>query len=627
MPRHSGPALMSPSSSRETPRQEETPESDPHPSINPPVKVKTVVLAGNPNVGKSVFFNFFTGIYVNVSNFPGTTVDIPKGQIDEHTRLMDTPGVYGLSGMSEEEEVAEKNILAGDILINVVSAISLERDLFLTQQLIDYGKPLVVALNQLDEAEARGVTINVHRLSQLLGVPVIPTVAVLEKGLDEVKQRYPEACIGNAIPDAPPPEEMIALEKDKGHQIKLYGLRRHHVNAIVSQVVSKQQDETSKGKLFSKALGALLLNPLFGLLSLGVVLLALYQIIGVWVAGDLVNLIEGEIMLAHVIPWIQDTLATVINKQSWIFTLLAGEFGVLTMSIQYIFGVLFPLVLGFYVYISVLEDCGYLPRIAVLSDAVLSRIGLNGRAIIPIILGLGCVTMATVSTRVLTSQRERTIASTLLAITIPCSAQLGVIMGLMALAGGLKGWAIYCGILSLLLLALGTALDKILPGKSSALVMDLPPVRLPSLKNLTTKTWVRTKGFILEAAPLFMLGSLLVGISQVTGFLDWVQEILKPVTVSFLHLPAETAQAFIMGMVRRDFGAAGLLFLAKIMTPVQILTSLVVITLFVPCIASATVIWKERGIKETLLVLFGSWAMAFGIGAIVARVFEWFPIL
>jgi ferrous iron transport protein B len=297
------------------------------------------------------------------------------------------------------------------------------------------------------------------------------------------------------------------------------------------------------------------------------------------------------------------------------------------MSIQYIFGVLFPLVLGFYVYISILEDCGYLPRIAVLSDAVLSRIGLNGRAVIPLILGLGCVTMATVSTRVLTSQRERTIASTILAITIPCSAQLGVIMGLMALAGGFKGWAIYCAILVTILLVLGTALDKLLPGKSSALVLDLPPMRLPAMKNIAIKTWVRTKGFLLEAAPLFMLGSLLVAISQATGWLDGIQDLLKPVTVSLLHLPAESAQAFIMGMVRRDFGAAGLLFLANQMTAVQILTSLVVITLFVPCIASATVIWKERGIRETAIVLVGSWLLAFGAGALVCRVLEPLGIL
>lgn len=588
---------------------------------------KVVVLAGNPNVGKSVFFNAFTGIYVNVSNFPGTTVDVPKGKLDAQTILKDTPGVYGLSKMSEEEEVAEKTILSADVIINVVSALSLERDLFLTQQMIDFGKPLIVALNQMDEAEARKLKIDVEQLSTLLGVPVYPTVAVQEKGLTAVRDALSEARIGNSTPDAPTGEEMRLLEIDRGQQLKLYGLRRHHINAIVSRVVIRDDSNASFSKQISKKIGHLLLNPLVGLLSMLVVLFALYQVIGVWVAGDLVDLVENQIMLAYVIPFMQHWIGTVAPQDTPFFTVLGGEFGVLTMSVQYIFGVLFPLVLGFYVYISILEDCGYLPRIAVLSDAVLSKVGLNGRAVIPLILGLGCVTMATVSTRVLTSQRERTIASTILAITIPCSAQLGVIMGLMALAGGLKGWAVFCGILVSLLLILGTVLDKILPGKSSALVMDLPPMRLPAFKNIAIKTWVRTKSFIIEAAPLFMLGSLLVALCQVSGILAGIQEWLKPVTVSLLHLPPETAQAFIMGMVRRDFGAAGLLFLSNLMTPIQVMTSLIVITLFVPCIASATVIWKERGLKETAIVLIGSWVLAFGTGAIVARVLEAVPIL
>ncbi|MBY0402538.1 MAG: ferrous iron transporter B [Cyanobacteria bacterium] len=588
---------------------------------------KTYVLAGNPNVGKSVFFNAFTGLYVNVSNFPGTTVDVPKGKFNDETLLKDTPGVYGLSCFSEEEQVAEKTILAADIVINVVSAISLERDLFLTQQLIDYGKPIIVALNQMDEAEARNIRLDIQRLIDILGVPVIPTIAVHEQGMKEVRNAVASAKIGNPTPGAPEPQELIELEKDIGHQMKLYGLRRHHVNAIVSQVVERDIHQANIGKRVSKSVGQLLLNPWIGFLSMLFVLLALYQVIGVWVAGDLVKLVESGLMLQYVIPFMQQIIGSVFPVNSPLYTLLGGEFGVLTMSVQYIFGVLFPLVLGFYIYISLLEDCGYLPRIAVLSDGVLSKVGLNGRAVIPLILGLGCVTMATVSTRVLTSQRERTIASTILAITIPCSAQLGVIMGLMALAGGLKGWAVFCGILVSILLVLGTILDKILPGKSSALVMDLPPMRVPSLKNIAIKTWIRTKGFIWEAAPLFMLGSLLVAVCQVTGLLAGVQEWLKPVTVSLLHLPAETAQAFIMGMVRRDFGAAGLLFLSKQMNPVQIMTSLIVITLFVPCIASATVIWKERGIKETAIVLIGSWVLAFGMGALVARVLEVVPIL
>jgi ferrous iron transport protein B len=603
--------------------------SEPIPALRQALKV---ALAGNPNVGKSVFFNAFTGHYVNVSNFPGTTVDIASATLDEHTTLQDTPGVYGLSGMSEEETVAEKSILAADIVVNVVSAMTLERDLFLTQQMIDWGKPLIVAVNQMDEAEARGRKINLDKLSKLLGVPVFPTVATSGKGMALVRASFQLASHGHATPDSPEPHALRELEKEPGQRLKIYGLRRAHINTILRQVVQDHTAGSSEPgahwtKRFSQQFGALMLNPIFGGLSLIVVLLALYQIVGVWVAGDLVDLIEGQLMLGAVIPAMNWLITRFTETGSIAYQLLGGEFGVLTMSVQYIFGVLFPLVLGFYIYLSILEDCGYLPRVAVLADGALSRMGLNGRAIIPLILGLGCVTMATVSTRVLTSQRERTIASVLLAITIPCSAQLGVMMGVIGKVGGLRALSVYAVILAVLMIGLGTVLNKILPGRSSSLVLDLPPMRLPSIKNVAKKTWIRTASFLQEAAPLFMLGSAIVAVLQTFGLLTMIEQVLSPVTQTLLHLPSEAARMFIMGMVRRDFGVAGLYGMADHMSAVQVMTSLVVITLFVPCIASATVIWKERGLLESGLILIGSWGLAFVVGIVLTRLMEFLPVL
>ncbi len=593
---------------------------------------KKVVLAGNPNVGKSLFFNAYTGLYVNVSNFPGTTIDVPKGDMDENTRLMDTPGVYGLSGMSEEEQVAEDAILDADVIINVVSAISLERDLFLTQQMIDYGKPMIMAVNQMDEAESRNLKVDLPKLEKLMGIPVLPTVAVQQVGLNEVRNAVGRAKLGYATPGAPEPAEIKSLEANMANRMKIYGLRRQHVNALASEVVKDLTPANSVGQLLSQKIGQALLNPVVAFLSMLLVLYALYQVIGIWVAGDLVDLTEGKFMLGEnagawpgLIPMLQGWIGHVFSEGSFLYTVFGGEFGVLTMSIRYIFGVLFPLVLGFYVYISLLEDCGYLPRVAVISDGLLNKIGLNGRAVIPLILGLGCVTMATVSTRVLTSNRERTIASTILAITIPCSAQLGVLIALMAKAGGVQAWAVYVGALFAVLIVLGTILNKLLPGRSSSLILDLPPMRIPNFKNIARKTWVRTVVFLKEAAPLFMLGSLLVAVLQATHLLVAIQTGLGPAIYAILHLPAETAQVFVMGLVRRDFGAAGLYLMADRMTSAQLLTCLMVITLFVPCFASATVIWKERGIKEGLTVLAGSWLIAFGVGAILARLLEWFP--
>lgn len=586
---------------------------------------ETIVLAGNPNVGKSVIFNALTGKYTQVSNFPGTTVDIPRGMLPDQRLLKDTPGVYGISNISEEELVAEKAILSADRVINVVSALSLERDLFLTQQIIDYQRPMVVVVNQMDEAKANGINLDLNQLEELLGVPVIPTVAVTCEGVDLVLPALTQARPGNPMADCPDAETLAQLEADPGKRLQIYGLRRQHVNAIAHSVVNRDTD--IKHPSLSKTLGKLFLNPVIGLFSGLFVIFMLYQIVGVWVAGNVVDFTEGTLMLEYVVPSIQKLVGTYLDQESAWYFILAGEFGVFTMSIQYIFGVLFPLILGFYVFISILEDCGYLPRIAVLCDSFLNRIGLNGRAVIPLILGLGCVTMATISTRVLTSQRERTIASTILAVTIPCSAQIGVLVGLMAYAGGLRAWMIYCVIIFSVLAFLGTLLNILLPGRSSGLLLDLPPIRMPSMKNIAQKTWVRTMVFLKEAAPLFVLGSLLVSLAQVSGLLLMIEHWLEPVTVRLLHLPSETANMFIMGMVRRDFGAAGLYFMVDSLTSLQVLTALVTITLFVPCIASAAVIFKERGTFESTAILIGSWTLAFGVGAVVTRLVGWTGLL
>jgi ferrous iron transport protein B len=274
---------------------------------------------------------------------------------------------------------------------------------------------------------------------------------------------------------------------------------------------------------------------------------------------------------------------------------------------------------------AILEDSGYLPRLAVLTDRFLSKIGLNGRAVIPLILGLGCVTMATITTRILGSKRERTIATAILGLAIPCSAQLGIIIGLVAVAGGLKAWLIYLITIFTVLVLVGTVLNRILPGKSTYLLIDLPPMRLPVLKNVLDKTFSKSMHFLKEASPLFFLGAFLVTMLQVSGGLNIIHQILAPLTVSLLNLPPEAATIFIMGIIRRDFGAAGLAKMAGIggvavLSPIQILTSIVVLTLFVPCIASVIVMYKERGPKEASLIWFSSWVLAFLVGGILSRI-------
>ncbi|MDP3487886.1 MAG: nucleoside recognition domain-containing protein, partial [Bacillota bacterium] len=270
-----------------------------------------------------------------------------------------------------------------------------------------------------------------------------------------------------------------------------------------------------------------------------------------------------------------------------------------------------------YILLAILEDSGYLPRIAALLDRALTSIGLNGRAVIPLILGFGCVTMATITTRLLGTSRERLIAIVLLVVTIPCSAQLGVIVGLIAPLGWQHVFTYVTAIFATFII-IGVVLNKLLPGKSSDLLIDLPPIRLPRVENVLKKTISKSYMFIAEAAPLFAIGALIIGVLEVTGALVAIQNVFAPLTVGWLKLPKEAATAFIMGIVRRDFGAAGLADMS--LTAAQTVVAMVTITLFVPCIATVLVMFKERNWKEASILWISAFAIAFLVGGIVAQV-------
>ncbi|WP_374712253.1 ferrous iron transport protein B [Symbiobacterium terraclitae] len=599
-----------------------------------PTQAKRVVLVGNPNVGKSAVFHGLTGVYVEVSNYPGTTVDIASGRMGD-VGIFDTPGVYGVSAFNEEERVARDMILQADAIINVVDAAHLDRDLFLTLQIIDMGFPVVVALNLMDEARANGMEIDVTRLSAELGVEVIPTVAVRGEGIAELKaavarvrRGIPTPEVAERMPgDLPPADAVMWLEDDPaicerlgrpgpGLREEMYRARRRRADEIAERVVR----ETSSGASLSTRLGRLTLHPLGGLLVLAGFLYLMYQVLGVWVAQDVVGITEEVWMGEYYVPWITALVGRFVQPESFLGEILIGEFGLLTMTVSYLLGLLLPLVLGFYLFLSVAEDSGYLPRIAVLVDRLMTKVGLNGRAIIPTILGFGCVTMATVTTRLMGTQRERTIATFLLSLAIPCSAQLAVITVMLAPLG-----PVYIATFIVLLLLVygvtGMLLNRVLPGSSSDLLIDLPPLRLPRIKNVLQKTYLKTKGFISEAWMFFAGGALLISILQQTGVLAAMEGGLAPVTEGWLGLPRAAAQAFIMGFVRRDFGAAGLYDMA--LTPHQTIVAVVTITLFTPCIASILIMFKERGRRQGAAMWLGDVALAILLGGIFHRVLIW----
>jgi ferrous iron transport protein B len=342
-----------------------------------------------------------------------------------------------------------------------------------------------------------------------------------------------------------------------------------------------------------------MIKPLTGIPILIGVMYLMYQIVAVFIAQTIVDFTEGTLMEEMYHPFIINLLTKIISEESFLGALLIGEFGVLTMTVSYILGLLLPLVIGFYFFLSAMEDSGYLPRVAAMVDRALGFIGLNGRAVIPFILGFGCVTMATITTRLLGSDRERKIAIFLLALTIPCSAQIAVIAILLG-SLGMNYILGYIAIMFSILVIVGTILNKILPGQSTHLLIDLPSLRVPRIDNVLKKTITKSWHFLKEATPLFALGALILGLLDLTGMLGIIQSALAPLTEGWLKLPREAANAFIMGFVRRDFGAAGLFDLT--LTPMQTLIAVVTISLFVPCIASGMIIIKEQGKKHAALI-------------------------
>jgi len=608
-----------------------------HPHNSPVVRegVETVVLAGNPNVGKSVVFNALTGTYVDVSNYPGTTVELTRGVFGERD-LIDTPGVYGVSSFNDEERVARDIIMDADIVINVVDAVHPERDLFLTLHLIDMGKRMVVALNMTDEARSRGVVLDRDLLEDLLGVPVIETVAVEGKGIEELKSAVGQARIGHADPHieeqavlmtsrvGSQAEALLVLEGDEAvaarHGVDpsdrrddFYLRRRQRVNDIVGHVRTETGEKRSVAAYLSRAM----MHPATGIPILLLLLWGMYKVLGEWVAGGIVGVLEEELMIAHFEPLVRGATGSVFAEGSVAYTILAGEFGVLTMTPTYLIGVIFPLVTGFYLLLGLLEDSGYLPRIAALADRSLSSLGLNGRAVIPIILGFGCVTMGTLTTRILGSKRERFIATALMAIAIPCSAQIAVIAALMAGTGPVYA-AAYFAVLLAIFVGVGTILARLTPGVTTDLLIDIPSLRLPRIDNVLRKTVTKVWHFMKEVTLFFVIGALAISVLYVTNALTWIKQAATPLTVGWLGLPAEAATAFVMGFVRRDFGAAG--FFMMELSPAQLLVSMITITLFVPCIASAMVILKERGVAYMAGLFVGSVGIAFLVGGLVDRV-------
>lgn len=631
-----------------------------------------VLLVGNPNVGKSVLFNALTGAYTTVSNYPGTSVEVSRGFCDidgVRYQILDTPGMYSLLPITEEERVAREILLREDpqVVVHVIDARNLDRMLPMTLQLVEAGLPVVLVVNILDEAERLGMTIDLPLLQEKLGLPVIGATMARRRGLPEVRAAIASydrrravfayapdlegdiARVASRLPgdyrldrralallllqrDEEVTELVRSTEGDGFRQVEeavktvvferrtdlhlRISLERKRVCRGLLEGVVQQQER--QGRNFGERLSDWMVNPWTGFPILLLVLyFGLYKFVGGFGAGTVVDFLEGTLFEERLNPWLL-ALADRYILWGWLHELLVGEYGIFTLAVRYAVALVLPIVGTYFLAFSIIEDTGYFPRLALLVDRVFKRIGLNGRAVIPLVLGFGCDTMATMVTRTLETVRERIIATVLLALAIPCSAQLGVILGLLSgVPGALAAWTV-C--IVLIFLVIGFLAARVVPGERPMFYMEIPPLRLPQLRNVLIKTYTRMQMYFLEIFPLFLLASVLLWAGKMTGALAGLVSLFNPV-MHALGLPAEAASAFIFGFFRRDFGAAGLYDLQTdgLLSPVQLTVAAVTLTLFVPCVAQFLMMKKERGWKTAVAIGLFVTGLAFGAGWLLNR--------
>ncbi|HLA35775.1 MAG TPA: ferrous iron transport protein B [Rhodocyclaceae bacterium] len=628
----------------------------------------SIALVGQPNVGKSVLFHRLTGRYVTVSNYPGTTVEVTRGASASLADMgvLDTPGILTLPARTEDEHVTARILLEEPLrtLVQVGDAKNLKRTLQLSLILAEAGVPMVLTLNMMDEARAHGVTIDPTRLAAELGIAVVPTVATNNEGVAALTRAVQDAKapsfrlsyageIENVIDDVTPllPNGAVAARVvallflagdatteqwlgEKNADLDALIARRDALqqsfpqplaevlqrtrmdaaNAIAKRVL---RDAGRSGQGLAYRFGQWAVHPIWGWPLLCAVLYAVYSFVGEFGAGALVGLLEKDLFEAIINPWFRQRVVEWIPV-AWIADFLVGPYGLWTMGMTYALALILPIVTTFFIAFGILEDSGYFARLSVLSNRAFQLIGLNGRSVLPMVLGLGCVTMATLTTRILHTRRERLIVTFLLALAIPCSAQLGVVMGMLA-SYSFTSFVIWLFTVIGILLTVGWLSSKLVKGKRIPLMTELPPMRLPLAGNVAKKTWGRLKWYLQEVIPLFLFGAALMFALDKVGILPWLIQAGEPLVTGWLGLPKEAAAALLMGFLRRDFGATGLFAMGSALSPTQGLVGLVTLTLFVPCIASTLMIVKEQGAKTAALMTSLIVPLAFLTGGLLHR--------
>jgi ferrous iron transport protein B len=545
--------------------------------------MKKIVLMGNPNVGKSVVFSRLTGANVITSNYSGTTVDFSKGKMclgKEGHEIIDAPGTYSLEPSNKAEEVAHDMFGQADLVIDVADATNLERNLYLTLQLLEQKKPVILALNMWDEARHTGIIIDLKKLENELHIPVVPTVALSGEGFSDLVRRLDEARSPGEI------EPM----NDRERWMK------------IGEIIGNVQQVTHRHHTLWDWISEASIRPLTGVpIALVVIFAALWLVI--FIGNTLITYIFDPLFTLYtpIVMSISTWLGPGLLHELLIGQLINGEIdyiqsmGLLTTGLYVPFAMVLPYIIAFYSILAVFEDTGYLPRLATLSDTFFHRFGMHGFAIIPVFLGLGCNVPGVLATRSLETKKQRFITATLIAISVPCMAKNAMVFGILG-SFGLVYVILVFATLFLVFVFSGIILNRLIKGDSPEICLEIPPYRMPDLLTVLKKTWMRIRWFLKEAIPFVFLGVLIINVLYAIGFVEWLGDIFAPVIQGWFGLPQDATTALLIGFLRKDLAVGMLLPLA--MSPLQLVIATTLLTIYFPCVGTFAVMFREMGIRD-----------------------------
>jgi len=567
----------------------------------------TIALAGNPNVGKSVIFNQLTGESQHVGNWPGKTVEKFEGKLNfigRNIRIVDLPGTYSLSAFSQEEEIAKDFIKKGkpDVVIDIVDAASLEQSLFLTLQLLELDVNVVIALNMIDVAREKGREIDARMLSRLLGVPVVPTIATQGKGIENLMIQSINVAGRKRV------KKRFPKDASKRYE-------------YIHRIVKRCQKETAVGPTLTERLDGILLHKYSGYLFLIMVLLLMFFFI--FQLGD-----ATSSYIEQVVDYFKQSIPPGISSNAlFLFfwrTIVEGVVAGLTVAIPYI--------IPFYIFLAILEDSGYLPRIAFLTDGLMHRMGLHGKAFIPMFLGYGCSVPACLGCRIMESEDQQFLTA-FLATMIPCAARSVIILGVVGAFLGFQ-WAAGIYLFNILVVfLLGFALSKFIIAKPVGLIMNMPSYKMPNIPSILRRALLQVKQYIFIAFPIIILSTFVINALDFFGLLRYISDFLSPITVGLLGLPSILGITLIVGFLRKELAVVLLAALvgtenfSEVLTPLQMVVFTLVSIFYIPCAATIATLVKEFGWKKAAFVTVFEIAFAIALGTAAYTILPMFGVL